>query len=233
VAAVAWCRRHRRHDRLYGGADDDAEESVSGESTATPGSSAPPVEERTLPDDVGGWPMVGADAANTGTAPESGPKAGVTAYWQFEADDRIATDPAVVDGTVYVGSHDDHVYALDATDGSELWAADHGIEETAPAVVDGTVYLATHPGVIALSATDGTQRWSAELSGAELSAPSVVGGTVYLGLWDDNVYALDAADGTEQWRFDTGDDLPGSPAVADGTVFIATEGGTLSSHRPR
>jgi len=48
----------------------------------------------------------------------------------------------VVDGTVYVGSNDNSVYALSAEDGTELWYFKTGAQvSSSPAVVDGTVYV--------------------------------------------------------------------------------------------
>jgi hypothetical protein len=62
----------------------------------------------------------------------------------------IESSPAVVGGTVYIGSGDGNVYALDPADGSERWSYDTGGEEpvyddviSSPAVVNGTVYVGT------------------------------------------------------------------------------------------
>jgi outer membrane protein assembly factor BamB len=70
-----------------------------------------------------------------------------TETWAFETKG-VGTSPAVVDGTVYVGSgffpdEDGIVYALDASDGTEQWTlqTSRGMGQTSPAVVDGTVYL--------------------------------------------------------------------------------------------
>ena len=39
--------------------------------------------------------------------------------WSFKTDDSVNSSPTVVDGTVFVGSHDTNVYALDTgVDGS-------------------------------------------------------------------------------------------------------------------
>jgi outer membrane protein assembly factor BamB len=68
----------------------------------------------------------------------------------------------VVDGTVYVGSADDTVYALSAADGTKQWDFGTGDAVTSsPAVVDGTVYVgSTDSNVYGLSAAEGTQRWN-------------------------------------------------------------------------
>ena len=42
--------------------------------------------------------------------------------WAFQTDDSVVSSPTVVDGTVFVGSDDGNVYALDAGEGSERWS---------------------------------------------------------------------------------------------------------------
>lgn len=54
------------------------------------------------------------------------------------------TSPAVADSTVYVGSGDGSVYAIDAEDGIEQWAVQtDGPVYSSPVVVEGTVYVGT------------------------------------------------------------------------------------------
>jgi len=59
-----------------------------------------------------------------------------------------------VDGTVFVGSWDGNVYALDADDGTEQWAFQTGnAVSNSPTVVDGTVFVGSGDGnVYALEA---------------------------------------------------------------------------------
>ncbi|MDZ7689001.1 MAG: PQQ-binding-like beta-propeller repeat protein [Halobacteriales archaeon] len=41
--------------------------------------------------------------------------------WRFETGNSVNSSPTVADGTVYVGSNDNSMYALDAETGDELW----------------------------------------------------------------------------------------------------------------
>jgi len=53
----------------------------------------------------------------------------------------------VVDGTVYVGTNEENVYALDTSDGSEQWTFETGdAVHSSPAVVGGTVYVGDFSG---------------------------------------------------------------------------------------
>ncbi len=41
--------------------------------------------------------------------------------WKFQTGDVVHASPAIVDGKLYIGSWDSYFYALDATNGKELW----------------------------------------------------------------------------------------------------------------
>lgn len=123
--------------------------------------------------------------------------------------------PAIVDGTVYVGSHGNHVSALDAADGVEQWRFQTGgAVHTAPAVVDGTVYLASLDGnIYALATQNGSEQWHIQ-SDKRWSSPTVVDGTVYLGSSDNNVHAM-----TDQTQLSTS--TPTETATSTPTETIA------------
>ncbi|WP_330346687.1 serine/threonine-protein kinase (plasmid) [Streptomyces europaeiscabiei] len=154
--------------------------------------------------------------------------------WIYTTGDWVRSSPAVVDGTVYIGS-DGKVYALDAATGTPRWT--HTTSDSAwthiltalwtassPAVVDGTVYIGSNDHkVYALDAATGTPRWTHTASGWLYSSPAVVDGTVYIGSSDGKVYALDAATGTPRWTHTTGRAVRPSPAVVDGTVYIGSD----------
>jgi len=58
------------------------------------------------------------------------------------------SSPAVADGVVYVGSGN-HVLALNASDGQELWRyATGGLVESSPAVVNGVLYVGSDDGFV-------------------------------------------------------------------------------------
>jgi serine/threonine-protein kinase len=61
-----------------------------------------------------------------------------------------------VDGTVYIGSLDKKVYALDAATGTPRWKyATSKPIQSSPAVVDGIVYIGSFEKVYALEAATG------------------------------------------------------------------------------
>ena len=203
------------------GAGDSADSDTSG------------LAARSVQAGASGWPMVGHDAQNTGHAPnETMPTGRVGPQWQTETGGEVNASPAVVDGTVYVGSNDGSLYALDAADGERLWRTEiGGSVTTSPAVVNGTVYAGSGRLLYALDAGDGSEQWRYRTPEYEFNEgniqedPTVFDGTVYVGSEDRWLYALDAGDGTEQWRNEIGEH-PGAPAVADGTVVTKSDAGS-------
>ena len=117
------------------------------------------------PDDES-WPQFGYDDGNTGYASaNTGPTDRVIEEWLFTMrsgeQSQQSGDPVVVDGTIYLGSTNGTMYAVDAEDGSEQWSTDVERDiESAPAVVDGTAYVGSKNGdVYAFDTGDGTERW--------------------------------------------------------------------------
>jgi WD-40 repeat-containing protein len=114
----------------------------------------------------------------------------------------VKSSPTVVDGTVYVGSDDDTLYAVDAATGSQEWAFTQpsGRVESSPTVADGTVYVRAGETLYAVDAGAGSQEWAfTQLSRRVESSPTVADGTVYVG--SDALYAVDAGTGTQEWAF--------------------------------
>ena len=59
-------------------------------------------------------PRIGSSHAPTATpSPIPG-----TPRWRFQTNGKVGTSPAVAKGTVYVGSNDDYLYAIDAATGT-------------------------------------------------------------------------------------------------------------------
>ena len=169
-----------------------------------------------------GVPMFRGNPGRTGVNPGPGVERSPTLLWRFRSRAPVESSPAVVEGTVYVGSFDDYVYALDAATGEGIWRFQtSGSVSSSPAVVEGAVYIGAYPGrVYALDAATGEERWRFEMDDYVGSSPAVVDGVVYIGGFRE-VYAIDAGTGEERWQFQTGR-MSSSPAVVDDAVYIGT-----------
>ena len=150
------------------------------------------------------------------------------AEWTVETGDWVYSSPAVADGTVYVGSDDDSLYALTASDGEKQWAfPTNGNVESSPAVADGTVYVGSDDGTLyAVDGATGDEVWSVRLGDGIESSPAVVEGTVYVGTDGGTVYALDTS-GDSRWSVQTDRAVQSSPAIANDTVYVGTDSGTV------
>jgi len=150
-----------------------------------------------------------------------------------DAFDVYLSSPAIWNSTVYFGSGDGNIYALDAPTGAIKWKFKTGdVVHASPAIVDGKLYIGSWDSYFyALDATTGKELWRFKTGedadthnqvGIQSSA-TVANGIVYFGCRDSKFYALDAATGKELWRFDNkGSWVITSPVVKDGKVYFAT-----------
>lgn len=115
----------------------------------------------------------------------------------MKTDGRVRGSPAVDGSTVFVGSFDGRIYALDAvtgkvrrhydTDGVTLNSGDYGFDrrsiQSSPVVANGTVFVGARDGFIyALAASDAKLRWRYDHKISRINASSaVVDGTLYAG----------------------------------------------------
>jgi eukaryotic-like serine/threonine-protein kinase len=192
--------------------------------------------------------MFRADPQHTGVYDTAGVARFARVKWKFHTGGYVISSPAVADGTIYVGSTDGHLYAIDRAAGTLRWKfRTHSRVVSSPAVADGLVYVNSYDGnFYAVDATSGKLKWKFQTAGERrfegthlhgsqpvaetmpdpfdvfLSSPAIWNGAVYFGSGDGNVYALDAGTGALKWKFKTGDVVHASPAIADGTVFIGS-----------
>lgn len=142
--------------------------------------------------------------------------------WVFETGGRVDSSPAVVNGTIYVGSADNNFYAVNADTGEQQWVFETGDwVRSSPIVVNGTVFFGSNDGnLYAVGADTGTQQWAFETGGPVFSSPTVADGTVFVGSTDGNFYAVGTDSGQQQWTFEPDSFVTSSPTVMDETVFV-------------
>ena len=168
--------------------------------------------------------------------------------WIFQTDvtESLETTPIVVGGTMYVTTAFDHLYALDARTGQELWHYKQklgpistyccGSNNRGAAVYGDMVYMATLDAkLVALDAKTGKTIWTADVADpeagySETMAPTAVDGKILLGTNGGEygirgfVKAFDAKTGKLLWTFDT------IPANSQG-VWATTDATGRDEHR--
>jgi len=156
------------------------------------------------------------------------PKIPVNLLWEFETEGAVWSSPAIaVDGTVYVGSGDKKVYALDGKTGAKQWEyITGGPVATSPAIgMDGTVYIGSDDKkVYALNGKTGVKLWELMTGGPVTSSPAIGSdGTVYVGSWDKKLYAINPKSGAKKWEYIAGGPVASSPSIGvDGTVYVGS-----------
>jgi outer membrane protein assembly factor BamB len=153
--------------------------------------------------------------------------------WEFATEFNVGSSPAIgADGTVYIGSSDKKVYALDGKTGAKKWEFETGNSVwSSPAIgADGTVYVGSDDKKIhALDGKTGARKWEFVARSYVRSSPAIgKDGTVYVGSKDGKVYALDGETGAKKWEFVTGGKVESAPAIGvDGTVYIGSFDGNV------
>ena len=168
------------------------------------------------------WSMFAHDPAHTGGTERSNAEPEGILKWTFSTEAPIASSPAVANGTVYFGSRDGKLYAIDAATGSKRWAfqTDSWVESS-PAVAGGMVFVGSNDGKLyALDAATGEKLWEFQTKNFVMSSPAVAGGRIYFGSGDSHVYALETQTGTKLWSYKTAGAILASPVVVNGILYV-------------
>ena len=128
----------------------------------------------------------------------------------------------VVDqSTVYFGSTDGKVYAIDAED--LIWKWEYETEDriwSTPAISDGILYIGSFDKKLyALNAADGSEKWVYETEGSIVSTPLVSNGIVYFGSFDRYIYAVDANNGKLRWKYIGENWFWAKPVIIDDILY--------------
>ena len=162
-----------------------------------------------------------------------------TQKWVFDTGGGIFSSPAIGDeGIIYVGSGDDHLYAIQP-DGTQKWRFNTGGNVNQPPAVadDGTIYVGTSDGKVVALNPDGSVQWTFN-SGIDndVTGPMAVAadGTIYASIGGSNlsmVFALHP-DGSQYWSFDPPATTYGISIGEDGVVLFGDAGGVLTALNP-
>ncbi|MEY3997854.1 MAG: hypothetical protein RLY60_666 [Pseudomonadota bacterium] len=145
--------------------------------------------------------------------------------FQTEVLESMETAPIVVDGTMYLTTSYNHVYAIDPVTGKQKWHYKHkmgpvttyccGPNNRGVAIMGGHVFLGTLDAkLVAIDAKTGKLAWETQIADPELGysetmAPVAVNGRILIGTNGGEygirgfVKSFDAKDGKLQWTFHT------------------------------
>jgi eukaryotic-like serine/threonine-protein kinase len=158
--------------------------------------------------------------------------------WSF---DYYISSPLVSGSTIYTGSGDGYVYALNAANGNVQWKFNTGSRvRSTPAMYNDKVYFGDCAGkVYALDKSTGTLVWQFATIGdtlknenfgfdrkAIIASPAISYGDVVVGSRDGYLYAIDAQTGTKKWQYNYNVSwVISSVAIKDSIVVTGTSDG--------
>jgi eukaryotic-like serine/threonine-protein kinase len=154
--------------------------------------------------------------------------------WTFKTERPLWASPVTDGKTVFFGSFDHYVYALDAESGVLRWKVELDAALVAPGALsmDGeTLYIGTlGKSLYALNTANGNQRWKQPLKGWVWSAPVVTEDAIYLGTVEGTAgvaYSINPATGQPIWTVALTTSTLAAPLVTDELAIFVTEGGEI------
>jgi outer membrane protein assembly factor BamB len=179
------------------------------------------------------------------TYPDKGFWASIARLWRDGISAKLSGGMTVAYETLFFGSENGRVYALDARTGEVKWQTDVlGEVVSAPAVDENLVVVNTTSGkLIALDANSGSEIWNYEADVPPLtlrgtSAPSTAIGGVVSGTANGKLVVNLLKNGQTVWEQTIGKasgatelerivDVDGSPLILGDTIYAITYDGTL------
>jgi len=151
--------------------------------------------------------------------------------WTFAAVGDLRGSPVLEGGTVYVGSEDKHVYALDEYTGALQWKYKlDDVVAASPTITGLKLIVGTDAGTLyALHRNEGTLLWQIALGSAVSSAATVSQGLAIVGTYGGRLRAASVEDGDLKWSFpptseDALDPILTTPATDSGLVYFGSDG---------
>ena len=191
------------------------------------------------------WLMYGRDYANQRFSPLRAIRRdnvrNLVPVWSFQTGvpDGLEATPLLIDGVIFLTTAWNHVFAIDARTGAELWHYRRrlptklnyccGPVNRGPAVAGGMLYLATLDAhLVAMDVQTGRARWDIEIGRVDdnvsaTSPPLIVDDKVVVGMAGGDyrsrgfIDAYDAATGKRIWRFYTVADHGGGATWLNGS----------------
>lgn len=189
-----------------------------------------------------------ADASHSGFYNTTGVKKLHGVKWSFRTAGRIFSSPVISGNTVFIGSDDSILYALDKKEGKLLWKfRTGGRVSSSAAIYNEKAYFLSFDGyAYCLNKNSGKELWKFKTAGEHvfaapgihglpekdralndpwdmfLSSPVVANGNIYFGCGEGIFYSLNCNSGTKNWEFKTMGVLHSSPAYDDSVVYFGS-----------
>ncbi|WP_250464072.1 PQQ-binding-like beta-propeller repeat protein [Microbulbifer litoralis] len=177
------------------------------------------------PQSDGGPPVeYRGNAQRTGLFAGDGPADKPRELWRFLTLGVLTETPVIAGDTLFVGTTDDSVYAVDVNSGERRWRfKTTGNIRGSVAVDRERVYVASEDrGFYALDRSSGKLLWREHFDKTPQGPAAIDSDRVYFGGFDKKVHALDRASGDTAWEFAAGRAVGAGVTLAGDTLFAAS-----------
>jgi outer membrane protein assembly factor BamB len=179
------------------------------------------------------WPLHRRTINRIGRSPYVGAQSNKM-KWKVTTGKAIYSSAAIgTDGTIYVGSLDNNLYAIDQNGNTKWTFPTAGGVESPPAIGNNAIYFGSYDKNLYAIDFNGNMKWKYP-TGDFVSGSAAIAsdGTIYAPSLDGSVYALDPA-GNKKWSFMTGDRVYSSPSIdGNGTIYFGSADHSLYAVNP-
>jgi eukaryotic-like serine/threonine-protein kinase len=152
--------------------------------------------------------------------------------WTFSTKGAIWSQPVTNGKLIFLGSMDHYLYAIQSSDGKEVWKTDLGASTVSTPLLsdDGILYLGTiGDELLAIKASDGTILWRVSTDAGIWSTPVLEKNTLYIGDLSGVLYSISAENGKILWTHATSSLIIGNPVITEKGIVFGDETGTLTA----
>ena len=149
--------------------------------------------------------------------------------WSLKTNDEIRGAAAFAGGTIYVGSYDGNMYALDQSDGNVRWRfrTQAGVITRPAPISEMVIFGSEDKTIYAVSRSSGRAIWTHRTDAAVRSSPLVDDRSCIVGSDDGFLYRIDRSRGVVTWRYKTWGPIRSSPTGAGDYVLFGSDDGFL------
>lgn len=144
--------------------------------------------------------------------------------WSYKTEEEVRSTPTIANGTLYIGSYDNNLYALDLNTGKYKWrfTTEGGICGRAAAWKNLIVFGSEDYYVYGIEALSGKEAWRYRTHHHVRSSPCVHEDKVYIGSDDAHLHAINPANGRAIWQFRAFREIQTTPACGNEMVYFGS-----------
>ncbi|MDE0426324.1 MAG: PQQ-binding-like beta-propeller repeat protein [Candidatus Poribacteria bacterium] len=176
---------------------DSAQQESSRQSAVEQSASPEVMASVTPPPRAEDWHTFMHNLGFSGVSPDKNLTPPLELLWKFKTGGPIYASPVIANGTLYIGSTDGKLYALNAKQWGVKWVFDAGdaIRYSAVVLGDRIYFNARNNKVYALNAQTGEKLWEFKTKSWMDAPPVVADNKVYVGAFRSKIYLLNARTG--------------------------------------